>query len=335
MVLALLASLVLAGCGGDDESEEPTGTDRPTSQPTEGGKTLAALWPLSGKPAREGKPGHPVVVVKIDNTTSSAPQIGLGRADIVVEEMVEGGITRLAAMFHTKLPKVVGPVRSLRATDIGIIKPTHGLVVASGAAPPTHARLNGAKVRYIEGGPGYFREGGGRSAPYNLMVNLREAVRAANVPPTVPANYLPWGISKDFAGKQPARQISVTFRPGGTNTRFEYAPKLQRYLNTNTHAARDDQFRATNVLVLRVRQGDAGYLDPGGNPVPETLFTGAGNALLFHGGKVVYGTWHKPNNKSTLSLKTTDGKVLKVPAGQTWIELLPMKHFGGSVSWGR
>ena len=333
VLFALLAALVLAGCGGGDE-KEPAKEERPTSQPTQGGKVLAALWPLTGKPAPAGNPGHPVVVVKIDNTASSAPQVGLGRADIVVQEMVEGGVTRLAAMFHTRLPRVVGPVRSLRATDIGIVRPTRGLVVASGAAPPTHARLNAAKVRYVEGGAGYFREGG-RRAPYNLMVNLREAVKASGVRPIVPQNYLPWGTSADFKGTQPARRITATYKPGGNTTQWRYNPQLKRYVNVNTYAARDDQFRATSVLVLRVRQGDAGYLDPGGNPVPETLFTGRGNALLFHGGKVVAARWQKPKPKSPIMLRLPDGQVLKVPAGKTWIELLPGNPFGGSVSWGR
>ena len=61
--------------------------------------------------------------------------------------------------------------------------------------------------------------------------------------------------SKDFAGKQAARQISVTFRPGGTNTRFEYAPKIQRYLNTNTHAARDDPAAPPADALHAVRAG--------------------------------------------------------------------------------
>lgn len=332
VLFALVAALVLAGCGGGDE-KEPANDERPTSQPTQGGKTLAAVWPLTGKPAPAGNPGHPVVVVKIDNTSSSAPQIGLGGADIVVEEMVEGGITRLAAMFHTRLPKVVGPVRSLRATDIGIVKPNRGLVVASGAAPPTHARLNNAQVRYVEGGTGYFREGG-RPAPYNLMVNLREAVKAAGVAPIVPQNYLPWGTSADFKATQPGKRISVTFKRGGNTTRFRYDDKLGRYLNVNTHAARGDQFRATNVLVLRVRQGDAGYLDPGGNPVPETLFKGSGRAFLFHGGKVVAGRWEKPLPKSPIMLRMPDGSVMKVPSGKTWIELCPSNPFGGNLSFG-
>jgi hypothetical protein len=82
--------------------------------------------------------------------------------------------------------------------------------------------------------------------------------------------------------------------------------------------------------VLRVREGNAGYLDPAGNPVPETLLTGKGNALLFHNGRMVAGFWHKGKHAtSPITLTTKKGKKLTVPAGHTWIELVPVD--GGNV----
>ena len=59
-------------------------------------------------------------VVKIENTASGAPQYGLNKADMVIEELVEGGLTRLAALYYSDLPTKVGHVRSMRDTDIGI-----------------------------------------------------------------------------------------------------------------------------------------------------------------------------------------------------------------------
>jgi hypothetical protein len=84
------------------------------------------------------------------------------------------------------------------------------------------------------------------------------------------------------------------------------------------------------VLVLRVEVGDAGYLDPAGNPVPETKFTGSGEAMLFHGGRLVRGTWKKSALTSALTLSTRAGK-LSVPAGHTWIELVPAAN--GNVTF--
>ncbi len=328
VAIALVASLAIAGCG----SESKSSSDEPDSQPTQGGTKLAAVWPLTGLPAPETTPNHPVMIVKIDNTYASEPQVGLGKADMVVEELVEGGITRLATLFYSKVPPKVGPVRSARASDIGVVKPTHAVLVASGAAPPTYGRLNQARIKYFMGGPGYYRDGS-RNAPYNLFVNLPDLARSLKKSPVVPASYLPWGKESDFVGAQPARTVAVKFSPA-TTTQFRYNPQTKKYVNVNSHAGANDQFRPDSVLVLRVREGDAGYRDPAGNPVPETLFFGSGNLALFHNGQVVRGTWTKAKRESPLQLATAAGP-LKVPAGHVWIELLPRDIDGGRLTFGR
>lgn len=328
VVLAVLASLVLAGCGGKDEKKAE---DRPTSQPTQGGTELAAVWPLTGLPAPAETPDHPVMIVKIDNTSASDPQYGLGKADMVVEELVEGGITRLAAMFYSKLPAKAGPVRSARASDIGVVTPTHAVLVASGMAPPTVQRLNAAKVRYFTmGAPGVVRDPDGRhDFLHSVFVDLPKLAKSLKKSPVVPANYLPWGEDSDFAGVKPATEVNVRFSPATTTT-FRYNAQSKKYLNVNSYADQGDEFKADSVLVLRVREGDAGYLDPAGSKVPETLFFGKGQLMLFHNGQMMRGTWAKPKRESPLVLTTAAGE-MKVPAGHVWIELLPNAKFGGSV----
>ena len=91
---AVVLSLTLAACGGDKKEKKPD------SQSMEGGTKLAALWPLTGEPVNGKTPNHPVLVTKIDNTSSSQPQVGLKKADLITEELVEGGMTRLAVFFY-------------------------------------------------------------------------------------------------------------------------------------------------------------------------------------------------------------------------------------------
>ncbi len=326
VLLAAALSLGLAGCGGDDKPDA-----KPDSQPVEGGTRLAALWPLTGEPVDGVTPDHPVLVAKIDNTASSRPQVGLHKADLVTEQLVEGGATRLAAFFYQQLPKVAGPVRSMRASDIAIVMPAFGVLVGSGAAPPTLRRLRSADIPfYEEGGPGYFRDSSRRS-PYNLMVNLPKLAKAARKEARVPASYLPWGSESEFTGGQAARTIDAVFSKSHT-TSWRY--QGGGYRRQNSNAEPDQEFNPDTVLVLRVRQGDAGYLDPAGNPVPETLYTGKGQAFLFHGGKLVRATWSKKARQSALALTTSTGPVT-VPAGRVWIELVPNNKAGGQVSFGR
>jgi hypothetical protein len=145
----------------------------------------------------------------------------------------------------------------------------------------------------------------------------------------VPASYLPWGTEKDFTGTQAATSIDAVFSRSHTTT---WKFQGRRYVNTNSNAATDSRFVPSSVLVVRVRQGDAGYLDPAGNRVPETIYTGKGSFLLFHAGKVVRGTWSKVDRESPIQLRTQAGEV-KVPAGHVWVELVPTDKAGGRVAF--
>jgi len=322
VALGLSAVLALAGCSKG--SEDANGNGTPDAQETAQGLTVAGQWPLTGEPAKGNAPGHPVMIVKIDNTESSSPQLGLSKADLITEELVEGGSTRLAVFFYKHVPKRVGPVRSMRATDIGIVKPAKAVLVASGGAPPTVRRIKGAGIKaYTEGAKGYSRDTS-RRAPYNLFMDLARLAKGVQAKDTVDS-YLPFGSEKDLPQGQKASGLAAQFS-GGHTTNWKY--QGGKYVNQNSFAQAGDQFRPDNVLVLRVKVGDAGYKDPAGNPVPETKFTGSGKAMLFHGGRVVRGTWKKSLD-STISLSTRAGE-LKVPAGHTWVELVPAN--GGNVT---
>ena len=126
VAVALVACLATAGCTEKDEA-----AGAPGAQSTAPGLTVSGEWPLTGFPATGTAPRHPVLAVKIDNSENSRPQVGLGQADLVTEELVEGGSTRLAVFYYQRVPRLVGPVRSMRATDIGIVQPAKAVLVAT------------------------------------------------------------------------------------------------------------------------------------------------------------------------------------------------------------
>lgn len=332
LVAALTAgalSLSLAACGG----LRPGPAALPDSQPVAGGARLAALWPLTGEPVSGPTPSRPVLVTKIDNTASSQPQLGLDKADLVTEELVEGGSTRLAVFFYQNLPALAGPVRSMRASDISIVKPAHAAIVTSGAAPPTLRRIKDAKIPFfIEGAPGFFRDGN-RQMPYNLMVKLPKLAEKLPTLAVVPASYLPWGKQSDFTGTgtRAARTVQVVFSRSHT-TSWEF--RGGKYHNQNSFAAVGQQFVPDSLLVVQVREGDAGYRDPAGNHVPETIYSGKGQMLLFHQGRVLRGTWTKSSRQAPVKLSTPAGP-LSVPAGHVWVELVPNNLAGGRVTFAK
>jgi len=324
--VVVAASLLLAACGGGDDEQAPAASSsEPTSQETSEAPE-PTYWPLTGLERTGNAPRHPVIVTKVDNTSSSAPQVGLGSADLVVEELVEGGYTRLAAFYYSKVPASIGPVRSMRASDIGIV-PEGATVVTSGAAQVTLNRVKAAGIPWItEGAPGVYRETT-RSAPYNLFARLGEIAKRLEADEE-PSPYLPWGTEADLPKGGKARTLTADFGAHSTSWQFQGGG----YVNTDSYAAQGDQFPADSVLVLRVKVGDAGYRDPAGYPVPETKLEGTGAALLFHGGRVIRGTWSKDGLTGAIELATKAGE-LTVPAGRTWIELVPAAN--GNVTFAK
>ena len=323
------AGLALAGCSKSDDSS-PKADTSPTASKTAEKPEKPDTWPLTGLTANGGAAlDHPVLVTKMDNTTSSAPQVGLGKADMVVEELVEGGLTRLAAFFYSDIPDRVGPVRSMRASDIDIVSPVKASVVTSGAAMRTINLIRGAHIPfYGESTKGFARDNS-RMAPYNLFANLSDVATVAKTKPTPVKDYFHWGKESAFPKGVKATTINAQFS-GGHTTEWKYAGG--KYVNVNSNAPQNDQFPATTVLVLRVREGDAGYLDPAGNPVPQTLFTGQGVAQVFHGGQMVSATWHKGKAPTSVVKLTTKKGKLKLPPGHVWVELVPI---AGNVTFSK
>lgn len=319
----LSASLLLAGCGGSDDKKEPEAA--PTVE-----KSEPQTWPLTGEKLAEGKSAdrpHPVLVAKIDNTSNSSPQAGLGKADLVFEEMVEGRMTRLAAFFYSTLPGEVGPIRSMRATDIGIVSPVDGVLVTSGAAQDTKNRLDRAGVEFLEEGEKGISRDPSRSGTYSVMADFKTLANAKKAEAARPDDYFTFGTPEDLPQGKPAKEFDVDF--GNHTTSWAFANGT--YANKNSFAGQGDEFAADNVLVIRVKVVDAGYTDMAGNFVPESVFKGKGKAQLFHGGKVVDATWEKDGLSGALTLQA-GGKELKVPAGKTWVELLPAEDADVTVT---
>ena len=85
---------------------------------------------------------RPALAVKIDNVTRAHPQSGVNVADVVYEEIVEGGVTRLVALFQSSSADMVGPVRSARTSDPPLLAGfDHPLFAYSGANRGTRTEL--------------------------------------------------------------------------------------------------------------------------------------------------------------------------------------------------
>jgi hypothetical protein len=94
------------------------------------------------------------------------------------------------------------------------------------------------------------------------------------------------------------------------------------------------QFGTNNLVVIEVREIDAGYKGQTGGYVPRTVLTGSGRAWVLSDGKAVEVSWNKPFVDAQMELTDLAGKPFTMPAGRTWVELLPVSVEGSSVFTG-
>ncbi|WP_229055097.1 DUF3048 domain-containing protein [Aeromicrobium sp. Leaf350] len=321
-LLALLMSLTLvasACSGGDEEPKDDKESTKGEST------TVTQVSPLTGQEFAGGAPPtNPVFVVKVENSKSGSPQYGVNQADLVVEEMVEGGITRLAALYYSTLPSKIGHVRSLRGTDAGIAAPVAAHVVASGGAGPAYSVINAAGLTtYTEdnNAPGFSTDSA-KKRPYNRLLDLTAVASQASAT-TIPGPYFQFTPAGEApaapAGARPVTSGSVTFSSSHTTS---FGLVEGGWARTNGFAAPGEEFVANNLVVIYAPERDAGYKDPAGNRVPETIFEGSGSGLVVIGGQAVDVTWTKPSLGSTVTFADSAGNPVTIPAGKTWIELV-------------
>ncbi|HVF32259.1 MAG TPA: DUF3048 domain-containing protein [Acidimicrobiales bacterium] len=324
------ATLLTAACGGgDDEAAKPTTTTAPTTTAPPAA-TPASGAPLTGLAVTDpAKVARPALIVKIDNAPKGRPQEGINQADVVVEEGVEGGITRLAAIFHSQDIGEVGPVRSARSTDIAIAHELQRPLFAYSGANATFQKLvNAAPLINVgqDARPGaYFRKGG-RPQTYNLWVRMSELFAASPADATPPKALFQYrGEGEAFAG-EPVGGVKMEWRDKVlTAVEWRWDAESATWRRTQNGTAHVDAgggaVQPKNVVVQFVPYKDTGQRDRSNTVVPEAELVGTGEVWALSDGKVVKGTWSKPALEAPTTYVDGAGQPLKLTPGQTWLEL--------------
>ncbi len=291
-------------------------------------------WPLTGVPTEnETDVDRPALAVKIENSVDARPQTGLNAADLVWEEVVEGGITRYVAVYHSQMPAEIGPVRSVRPMDAAIAAPLGGLFAFSGGQPDFVAAVGAAGLQVVShdaGAPGFYRLDT-RYAPHNVYADTRVFAGLADVDHmAAPPEQFDVASSGEqptaVAAGTPASVVRVVMS-NSSSPRWTWRASAGAWLRAegDTPAVEADGSRlhAANVVVLRVDVQNTSYVDPAGNPVPETVMVGEGDALVATGGHTLAVRWSKASPDAPVVLSSSTGGPVRLAPGSTWIELAP------------
>jgi hypothetical protein len=331
LVTTLAAGLLASACTGSDSPTPSTsgnGTASSGSSATPATPKTPAVNPFTG---RGPVPKTPTIAVKIDDTAPGRPQLNIDKADIVYIEEVEGGLTRLAAIFGTNKP-TVGYVRSTRPSDPDLLLQYGKIVEAySGGAHDSLPRVHRSGIQSWSndaGAPYYKRANRAASSYINLTLDLNQVAKHVHGRPGPKDIGLRWSTSAPAAKAGKGTDVRTTV--GGTPVEFRWSGQLKRYVRyingVAQHAADGKLISTPNVIVqvckIVSHPQDRDVL---GNPSQFTFTVGTGKVSVFRNGKRYDGTWSRKHLSDGTTLRLSNGKSLTLSPGGAWFALVRSK----------
>jgi hypothetical protein len=351
------AALALAACSGGDDTaattvaavavttSAPATTDTPTTvratttttSTTEAPATTAPdvlRMPLTGEPIEDASeiPDRPALAVKIPtNPPVARPQAGLNKADIVFETVINGGFTRLIAMFHSDGTgeNPLGPIRSGRGQDVNILSMFNRPLMAwSGGNPTVTSQFAGAdaagtlfNLNYVRGFSDlYYRRSGRGGSPHNLFSSTDTLWSAAPDDAEPPYQVFPYVAPGEQIDGVDATTIELDFDQ--IQVRWEYDPEsktYKRWQDESEHSTEEaGQVEAYNVVVMLMDYGVSRF---DGNPEMQAF--GANPVYVFSEGTVREGVWLRFTHEDgyTFYDNVDDLNELGLVPGRTWVEM--------------
>jgi hypothetical protein len=331
LVALVVVGLVFASCGGSSDSTSTESVVESSVASVEETTTTTTIpivrAPLTGAQAPdESVIGRPALVVKIDNHPKSRPQWGLNQADIVFEENVEQ-LTRFAAVYHSQGSDPVGPIRSGRLQDINLLASFNGPLFAwSGGNAQVSAAIRKSTMVDLSHSSaneaGGFRRESSRVAPHNLVAETSKlwTLAPADAKPPVPQfEYRADGETVPTDSK-PAGAVKISM--DGVDIMWEWSPENLTFVRSQDNKPhvdmQDVRINAPNVVVISVV-----YTRSGSSPVAKSV--GSGEVWVYTAGKLIQGSWERLDPFKPFVFKDTNGAVIKLTPGRTWVEVIRAK----------
>ena len=271
-----------------------------------------------------------ILVVKIDDTNAAHPQIGLESADVVYVEQVEGGLTRLAAIYTSKLPPLIGPIRSARISDIELLAQFGRVGFAySGAQSkmrPVIAAANLENLSAERNPPSIYGKDPDRPGPVDMILKPDLLLERANANPkirieTATASVFPFGDAPK--GETNTAVAKVKWPSAKYELRWDSTnEKWLIYFNEKPNmAANGEHLYADTAIIQIVSITPSIYGDKFGEITPFSKTTGSGKAVMLRDGFSYQISWQRNLETDVTTWMSEDGGVANFKPGRTWIFL--------------
>ena len=311
----VIASLALSGCSTDFGSTA--------------GEENKSYNSLSG---REGIDG-PILAVKIDDTSLARPQIGIEDADVVYIEQVEGGLTRLAAIFSSTIPQNIGPIRSARISDIDILAQYGKVIFAfSGAQRAMLTVISNSNLWDYgaqRSSPVIYTRDDNRRSPYDLVLRgdlLLEKVKGDERDVAI-SKSVGWSFGQAPEGGVAIDSVALSWPASKYVATWSSSEK--RWLLSNNgvanFAASGKQLGPTTFVIQKVEMSDSIFRGSDGSYTPLSETVGVGTGYILRDGRSFKANWNRPSAEVGTTWTLADGSEIKFSPGSVWVALTDRK----------
>jgi len=355
VILAGLATVILREfftAGTEDEPspdlitqpETPELPDLPEERPEptpDPDANLDGINPLTGAPMDLRYDRNRPLAIVLNNLPEALPLNGVSEADIIYEYPVEGGLTRMLALFQDVFyVEKIGSIRSARHYTVQLANAYDAILVSAGRSPQAQAEVRALGIPFLNEVEGPHREIFFRDRnriPGRRVENLHSVITTGErIFQCLPeydfriiheSNYVPsLRFVEDGTPQRgsDANEIRMRFSSAKSTT-FLYDSDKRVYnvrqSNTDFIDANDNsRVVITNILFLKtsvtgLQDDDAGRLD--------IVTTGSGTGYFANGGKYIRINWSRSDKSSQFTYTHEDGSRLELGIGKTYICILP------------
>lgn len=322
----LLAGLMLTSCASKPAEETPEKTEDPvvTAEEQVEKNFYTEYKDLKQRP----------VAVMIDNDNKDAwPHAGLEEAYLIYEVNVEGGATRLMALFYDTDTVKIGPVRSSRHYFLDYALEHDAIYTHFGWSPLAQNDIPALGVNNINGlfDNAFWREekyAGDYHSAFTSMEKINKYIESKGYRTEKEKSPLSYALKNYELGGDEAKTVSLPYA-SFYNVKFTYNDEIKAYdrlVNGSKHALQSGKdIEAKNIIVMEVPQSSLGD----GSARINVYTTGSGKGYYVTGGTYIPIKWEKESRAGATTFTDEDGEEIELCHGQTWIEIVSSL---GSVS---
>lgn len=326
---SVVALLLVTGCSKNDQTgseREEQVVDDPISQDKE--VELPFHFPLTGVGTKEEAKGRSVAVM-INNHPKARPQSGLGQADVIYELLAEGDVTRFLAIYQSKKPEKIGPIRSARDYYIELAKGYDSLYIAHGYSPDAKALFDKGYIDNLNGmnydGTLFYRASH-RKAPHNSYTSFENILKGAELRNYAMAEapssltFLKSNEVEAIDGADAHSAMVSYFSNSLFNSIYEYDEALEKYKRYSNGELTADYDSKEPVLLdnIFIVETEHKVIDDAGRR--SINLTSGGRGYLLQKGKWREVNWQNIDGKI---LPVVNGKKAGLVPGRTWINIIP------------